>query len=148
MTRLIFFISSPATTHPSKLIKKRIQFVEPIRSAEPGLQQTKAKKSTEFGSDLITDICATLCQTQDMSPGSSMGFLTDGDPFKHRHHLYHPKNGKRSSDTHNLSLESLLSSKPLHPKAFALTRRDRLYLAVTLASSILQLDTTMWFNRR
>ena len=45
------------------------------------------------------------------------------------------------------SLEKILETSKDEHLSFHLSRRDRLYLAVTLASSILQLDGTSWLKR-
>lgn len=52
-----------------------------------------------------------------------------------------------SADTRIQSLEDLLNNARQQNRAFVLTRRDRLYTAVTLASSVLQLEGTMWLKR-
>lgn len=76
-----------------------------------------------------------------------IGFLTDETVGQHRHDVYLvDENVRQGMDTK--SLENLLQvSRPRGPGS-SLSRRDRLYIAVTLASSVLQLDGTFWLKRQ
>lgn len=87
----------------------------------------------------IEDLCSTL-ETSEPST-SCLGFLSDKE---HRHYqLRTIKDNKPLSEIHDLiSLEKLLdsASKP------SLSRKQRFRLAVVLASSHLQLQTTPWLT--
>ena len=77
-----------------------------------------------------------------------MGFLTDGDKPKYQHHLYYISQTEDAAKSRSLKSllgrpEPLLQARPIE-----LSRGDRLSIAVTLASSILQLDSSMWFRKR
>lgn len=76
-----------------------------------------------------------------------IGFLTDETVGQHRHDVYLvDENVRQGMDTK--SLENLLQvSRPRGPGS-SLSRRDRLYIAVILASSVLQLDGTFWLKRQ
>ena len=89
----------------------------------------------------IVDICTTLYQVDTAEKG--IGFLTDDGAIKH--YLYLVKSNM-GANIRTVSLDDLLSSTQLSSSAFLLARGDRLHIAVTLASSVLQLDRTSWLK--
>lgn len=93
----------------------------------------------------INDICTAVSVDGGFRQG--IGFLTDETVGQHRHDVYLvDENVRQGMDTK--SLENLLQvSRPRGP-GFSLSRRDRLYIAVILASSVLQLDGTFWLKRQ
>ena len=107
---------------------------------------TTAHSSQEAAIDhdceLIADMCSTLCASHD--PTKVIGFLVDEED-KHKHYLYraHTTIGP---ETRSKSLCSLLTRSERGPQGALLSRKDRLQIAVTLASSVLQLDGTSWLQ--
>lgn len=74
-----------------------------------------------------------------------LGFIVDG---KHMHHQIYPvlqPTHKEANKT--ISLYKRLTSDIAKPRA-KLTRKERLQLALTLSSSVLQLHKTPWLNER
>ena len=85
-------------------------------------------------------LCGVLGQKHDDQ--SELYFLEDDTMGKYQHHLSFLENV--GSNTYLHSLRHILKSEPeLH-----LSQRDRLYLALTLASSVLQLDGTRWLPKQ
>lgn len=87
----------------------------------------------------IPDFCSVLCKVG--ASGSHMGFILDESDASHRYCFYSMDKHEKSIETQ--SLEDLLGSS-LHDTglqatrpAFRFSRRDRLFLAATLASSVL-----------
>ena len=78
----------------------------------------------------------------------ALGFLADDQVNQHRHEVSLIDTAQTSFEIHTESLESLLENSQPSLTRRTLTRRDRLYIAVTLASSVLQLDRTMWLKRQ
>lgn len=76
-----------------------------------------------------------------------IGFLTDERFGQHRHNIYIVDEKVRQGGDLK-SLEYLLQVSKQWGPGFSLSRRDRLYIAVTLASSVLQLDGTSWLKRQ
>ena len=74
-----------------------------------------------------------------------IGFLTDESLSQHRHDVYLVDEKVRQG-VDPKSLEYLLQLSKQRT-GFSLSRRDRLYIAVTLASSVLQLDGTSWLKK-
>ena len=67
---------------------------------------------------------------------------------KRRHHLCIAKQAKQSQSIHTKSLDLLLDESSNGGHGPNLTRHDRLYVAVTLASSVLQLERTSWLKKQ
>ena len=91
----------------------------------------------------IIDICSTICAKQ-WSNGA-IGFLVDEEGEKHKHYLY-AADPAITPETRSKSLDDLLSCPISGPHKASLSRKDRLRIAVTLASSILELDGTFWLK--
>ena len=76
-----------------------------------------------------------------------IGFLTEEIFGKQRHNIYIvDEKVQQGSDLK--SLEYLLQVSKQWGPGFSLSRRDRSYIAITLASSVLQLDGTSWLKRQ
>ena len=125
--------------------KKRIRFAhvngsvacQPPPPPKPSLPSPKA----------IANICATLRKVG--LPGTSLGQLCEDSPSKHQHHLYHADSFfHRTSNFRQHSLDKLLGdvAHQPQPQTLVLSRRERLDIALTLASSVLQLDSTRWLD--
>lgn len=95
----------------------------------------------------ISDICAILQSDQRISD-SPVGFVLDDEqPQHHRHEIYTTDLSESQSLTYKTeSLADLLSSERAFSVTRPITRRDRLYMAALLASSVLQLDGS-WLRR-
>ena len=93
----------------------------------------------------INDICTAVYGQCGVRQG--IGFLTDESLDQHRHNVYLvDENVRQGFDPK--SLEYLLQVSKKRGPGFSLSRRDRLYIAVTLASSVLQLGETSWLKRQ
>lgn len=126
-------------------MKKNARVVEPGQHSGPEKRHAALNKSTT-SSQLINDLCATL--SQDTSPSGTVGFLADDEIPKYQHHLYYPSQIEDAAK--DRSLKSLLSRPEplLQHSPIELNRGYRLSIAVTLASSVLQLDSSMWLRKR
>ena len=91
----------------------------------------------------IVDICSTI-YAEHLSSGA-IGFIVDekGDKLKHYLCWADPT---ITPDTRSKSLDDLLSCPLSGAHKVSLSRKDRLRIAVTLASSILELDGTLWLK--
>ena len=91
----------------------------------------------------ITDICSTLSANHE--PNQAIGFLVDEEDGRHKHYLYRA-NTTICPEPQSRSLGDLLSHAGHESHRTPLSRNDRLRIAVTLASSILQLHGTSWLG--
>lgn len=104
-----------------------------------------ATEPSHTGMGAINDICTAVYQPCGVK--QCIGFLTDQKVGQHRHNIYLVEEQvRRRMDPK--SLEYLLQVSKQKGPGFGLSRRDRLYIAVTLASSVLQLDGTLWLKRQ
>ena len=90
----------------------------------------------------ISDICSALCVSHQSR--KAIGYLVDEEDDKHKHYLYRT-NTMIGPETQSISLGDVLSGWHGSSKR-PLLRSDRLQIAVTLASSVLQLDGTSWLK--
>lgn len=92
------------------------------------------------------DLCDFLTLSRDLSLGgdNSLGYLID-DRHEQRpkHHLYRVERTMRAKVC-SKSLKQLLQASGSY--GTRLSRKDRLQIAATLASSVLQLDGTSWLR--
>lgn len=122
------------TAHPGELTE-----------APPRQQQLRNHNgSTLDNSEVYTeikDLCSVLGTLEPSVP--CLGYLCDDE---HRHHqLRLIRDGQPPSDRQDLiTLEELLS----HTQKLSLNRKQRFRLAVVLAASILQLQTTPWLTEK
>lgn len=93
----------------------------------------------------IIDICTAIHGLKNTK--QELGFLTDESIGQHRHYIYFVEEKIRPGMT-SRSLEHLLKDQRQQEQGRSLSRRLRLYIAVTLASSVLQLDGTSWLKRQ
>ena len=90
----------------------------------------------------ISDICSALCVSRQSR--KAIGYLVDEEDDKQKHFLYRTDT-MIGSETRSMSLGDVLSA--WHGSSSPqLLRSDRLQIAVTLASSVLQLDGTSWLK--
>ena len=90
----------------------------------------------------INDICTAVHEHCGIR--KRIGFLTDESVGQHRHNVYFLGEKVRQG-VDPKSLEYFLQMRQ-RSSGFKLSRRDRLYIAVVLASSVLQLDGTLWLK--
>ena len=119
-----------------------VTFSLPVRPSQPNPHSSPAS----FTLNPITDICTSVYQPSQAD--GALGFLADDQVNQHRHDVYLVDTAQTSLEIHTESLENLLKNARPSLTRRVLTRRDRLYIAVTLASSVLQLDRTMWLKRQ
>ena len=113
---------------------------------DPTFARTTASSQeaeTNHGCTSITDMCSTLCASHE--PRKEIGFLVDEGDDKHKHYLYRADT-VIGPETRSKSLGDLLSRSGSALSSVPLLRSDRLRIAVTLASSVLQLDGTSWLK--
>ena len=91
----------------------------------------------------IIDLCSTICAQH--PPNGAIGFLVDEKGDKHKHYLFWA-DPTITPETRSRSLDDLLSCSISGSHKALLSRKDRLRIAVTLASSILELDGTSWLK--
>lgn len=92
----------------------------------------------------IQDLCSLLRAPNKV--GKEIGSLFDDEGSeKHRHKLYRADTAIES-DLSSRSLEQILKDSQKHSPDEGPFRRDRLQIAITLASSVLQLDGTLWLK--
>ncbi len=93
----------------------------------------------------IVDICTAIHGVKNTK--QELGFLTDELVGQHRHKIYFVEEKIRPGMDLK-SLKHLLKSQRQQGQLRSLSRRLSLYIAVTLASSVLQLDGTSWLKRQ
>ena len=123
--------------------KKAVNFAAPTMPKSPWLPAAIGPAYTGIGP--INDICAAVYEQCGVKQG--IGFLLDESVGQHRHHVY-LVDEKIRQGVDPKSLEYLLQVSKRRGPGFSLSRRDRLYISVTLASSVLQLDGTSWLKRQ
>ena len=123
------------------LVKKAVKFAV-TSPAETNCSPAPIKPSYT-GTSPIDDICSAV--SKDCGVKHIIGFLIDESIGQHRHHIY-STGEKIQQGVSPKSLEDLLQASKHQSLGFNLSRRDRLYIAVTLASSVLQLVGTLWLK--
>ena len=91
----------------------------------------------------ISDICSTVCAAH--GSNKPIGFLVDEQDEKHKHYIYKVET-VISPDIRSKSLGDLLSRSGQRSATAPLSKKDCLQIAVTLASSVLQLEGTLWLK--
>ena len=109
-----------------------------------GAATVQPKPLTHQECDLIADICSALYVPQDINK-KAIGFLVDEEDQEHKHYVYRADTGIGPESQSN-SLGELLGAAQPEFSTGSLSRGDRLQIAVTLASSILQLEGTSWLE--
>lgn len=126
-------------------MKKRGVTFAPRPSPHPIIGPPAALNQTNEPLTQIQDICTAIHGIHDVKQG--LGFLRDEDTYRHRHNIY-INNEKTRPPMDPKSLAHLLEISKQRRSGFGLSLRDRLYIAVTLASSVLQLDRTLWLRKQ
>ncbi|EON62852.1 hypothetical protein W97_02077 [Coniosporium apollinis CBS 100218] len=129
----------------------KVQFTTLPPTPSPPAESRAGGPSDSLKTDLqeIDDICHAICKANLTTPRA--GFLLD--PHGKLRGIYPVDDDSHQASAiwqgQTVTLKDLLGGKgaPLS-KSDRLTRRERYMLAVTLASSILQLHTTPWLTNR
>lgn len=101
--------------------------------------------ATYHDCESIADMCSTFCASDKSK--KALGFLVEGEDDQHKHYLYRASTAI-GAETRSKSLGDLLSCCSQGLPGTPLLRGDRLRIAVTLASSVLQLDGTSWLQSK
>lgn len=119
---------------------RSVSFVPDVDTRLTGFanEVTPAQSSSKH----IEDFCSALCASN--RDDREIGLLVDEANGKQHHTLYRA-NTVVGSQTSSRSLEDLLTSRRGSGDE-GLSRKDRLQIAVILASSVLQLDGTSWLK--
>lgn len=120
------------SSHP----RKNVQFAPyvPLQTQPPKIDMSE-----------ITDLCKAI---RIPSADRVIGMVMD-QSLNHRHQIYFAEQSVPTQfQVDSISLESLLKTSRDQEMRLSLSRRDRLQIAVTLASSVLQLDQTPWLRRK
>ena len=91
----------------------------------------------------ISDICSAVCAAH--GSDKPIGFLVDEQDEKYKHYVY-KVDTVIGPDIRSKSLSDLLSYSGQRPATTPLSKKDCLQIAVTLASSVLQLEGTSWLK--
>ena len=92
----------------------------------------------------IEDICGIMFQ--DHTPGTSLGSLSEEHSEGNKYHVYIASDAGAYKDTCTKRLDLVLQHGQEGLEHLVLSRLDRLCLAVTLASSLLQLASKPWLQ--
>ncbi|OBT67080.1 hypothetical protein VE03_04481 [Pseudogymnoascus sp. 23342-1-I1] len=125
---------NPKNAHPAELTEA------PPKQEQPWNHSSSTLDDSEIYTE-IKDLCSALGALEPSVP--CLGYLCDDE---HRHHqLRLIRDGQPPSGRQDLiTLEELLN----HKQKFSLNRKQRFRLAVILAASILQLQTTPWLTEK
>lgn len=115
----------PAAPSHTAALPRRVRIADPSRTG-PG-------PNTRQNLNAIQDLCTTLSA----KCNDCFGFLDDDE---HRFEVYPGTQIIAMSNISTVSLANILQNSP------SLTRRKRYFLALTLASSYLQLGSTPWLS--
>lgn len=113
--------------------------------ASNSIQPSVAINYPRSGLSPIVDICTAIHGVKNTK--QELGFLTDELVGQHRHKIYFVEEKIRPGMDLK-SLKHLLKAQRQQGQLRSLSRRLSLYIAVTLASSVLQLDGTSWLKRQ
>ena len=125
---------------------KAVSFAEPSTKSAVKLGYTSLTAApADPNICLIDDICTALHSISKFN--QCVGYLEDDGEGNYRHEIY-LKNEQLRQEMEVESLNHILQAPDQRRSLMSLSRRNRLYIAVTLASSVLQLDGTSWLSRR
>ena len=127
----------------SRPATRAVSFAPEIDSS---LAETHIERSAaEISQGCVEDFCSLL-RTPDRT-NEVLGLLIDKDNDKHKHKLYRVDTFIDSGIS-SISLGQILKDSQRRSPDEGLFRIDRLRIAVTLASSVLQLDGTSWLKNQ
>lgn len=107
------------------------------------IADSSQESATDYDCQSIVDMCGTLCAGHESK--KAIGFLVDEVDDKYKHYLFRAST-TIGCETRSTSLGDLLSCSGHGSPSVPLLRGDRLRIAFTLASSVLQLDGTSWLK--
>ena len=114
-----------------------------VRFASEVPMKTRISPSSQGQKLIAANICVALGKTS--TTRECLGFLADEEDLEHKHHLYLAET-LSAHEPQTRSLGELLTIPTSPSSSTVLFRKDRLEIAVTLASSVLQLDATPWLK--
>ncbi|KAL1635637.1 hypothetical protein SLS56_001690 [Neofusicoccum ribis] len=135
--------ADPAENKPAP-IPSPLKVKKSVKWATQAAMQTKT--SIDPGPDLlhIKNLCQTMQQIRSACMGVCVGFLED-ELAKQKLSIFPTSELVKGTNTPSLlSLRTILSENGVGNRRF--TRSDKLWVAVLLASSFLQLHQTPWIN--
>ena len=141
-------IGSSETSIPKKNASrsvKGVRFASDQITCSAALPMSQQLAGLSLTAETIADICKTLHKAQ--KTNEIVGYLADETNSNHRHYLCRA-NTILVDEPQSESLGEILASSRNTSPSFSLLRRERLELAVILASSVLQLDGTSWIESR
>ena len=122
---------------------KGVRFASDSITCSGALQMSQQLAGIGLTVGTIADICTTLHKAQ--KTNEVIGYLSDETNRNHKHYLCRA-NTIPFDEPQSKSLGEILASSQHASPSFYLLRRERLELAVILASSVLQLDGSSWFE--
>ncbi|KAL8655055.1 MAG: hypothetical protein Q9226_003196 [Calogaya cf. arnoldii] len=131
---------SPGIQNPDRPSTSRVNFA--LETSKSEKQDVRVSAGTDL--KYIEDFCSALCAPDGQE--REIGILIDEVNNRQEHRICRA-NTILGIQTTSRSLEELLKSTR-HCGDESLSRKDRLEIAVTLASSVLQLDGTSWLKSR
>ena len=132
------------TKNDNRLVKGVRFAPDPIDCAA-ALPISQQLSGTGLSAETIADICTTLHRVQ--KTNEVVGYLADETNNNHRHYLCRA-NTIPVDEPQSESLGEILARSQHVSASPSLLRRERLELAVVLASSVLQLDGSCWIEPR
>lgn len=130
-------------------VQKKTRFEVPIHFAPVVRPSSSLASQTLAGTltacEQITNICATVYHAQ--GGQQVLGFLSENQMAEYQHYLVVCNDAGSSRKIRTESLETLLTHGLIHCNGPVFLWRDRLEIAVTLASSVLQLHKTLWLRK-
>ena len=126
----------------SNVSQKSVRFAS---ASQVGVITAQPNPFTHQECSLIADICSAIHVPQGANK-KAIGFLVDEKDQEHKHYVYRTDTGI-GPEPQSKSLGELLGAAQQQQfVTTSLSRGDRLQIAVTLASSVLQLDGTSWLE--
>ena len=124
--------------------RKGVSFAADTRPGDHAIRKTVSENNLIMSSTRISNLCYTFQQAKDTN--ACLGFLVDK---RWRHHIYSISRPIAAPRQESITLKDILCrSKRAELDALELTNRDKLQLAYTLASTVLQLQSTPWLDRQ
>ena len=125
-------------------MKKTVQFVTANSFNSTLFSPSMLSLSSDGGPSPIIDFCTILKQV--CGTPRVIGYLVDEGAVDCRHDVALVKDNHVSGGSK--TLEKVLQLSHKRASGYYLSRKDRLHLAVVLASSVLQLDGTSWLKKQ